>query len=92
MHRERFSTKKPNKVKRMEKVSFEMGYTERAGMDVGKVEKYLWLCRTCGRVWLMRQDAKRCKHKNYVLYGERKVYCDRKEELGEKKCQNTNSI
>jgi len=62
-----------NKVKRGDKWKGRI-YMARAGEEM-EIEKYTWICTVCGREWLMKQDAQRCKHCDYVWYGTTRVKC-----------------
>ena len=48
-----------NKVRKMEKamVKVYIGFGQSE-----TVEKNLWMCRECGRVWETRSDARGCEH------------------------------
>jgi hypothetical protein len=58
-----------NKTKKSKNKVFFDFYSGRAGENMSG-EKYLWQCTICQRWWLLRQDAQRCKHKNFLHYGE----------------------
>ena len=62
-----------NPVKRVHKVHTSI-YMARA-MESVDVDKYTWACLNCGRIWLMRQDAERCRHTDVVWYGIRPIRC-----------------
>jgi len=68
-----------NRVKKGRLTEFSI-YSERAG-EVISGQKYTWICTGCGREWLMRQDARRCQHIDYVWYGITRIYCLRKLEV-----------
>lgn len=70
-------TNKGNPIKKMEKVSRNIFMSRM--MDSVTVEKNAWKCLMCGRVWLMQQDARGCKHVDYACYGSTQVRCLRKE-------------
>jgi len=62
-----------NKVYRGWKTDFHI-YSEGAGRELAGT-KYTWICGVCGRVWLMRRDAQRCNHTDYVFYGPHRIRC-----------------
>ena len=62
-----------NKVYRGWKTEFCIESERAGGVLMG--EKYTWICGVCGRVWLMRRDAQRCNHTDYVFYGSHRVRC-----------------
>lgn len=54
----------PNKVKRLDKTS-RFVYFSRL-QEGYHITKNMWACMTCGRVWLMKDDAAWCNHREYM--------------------------
>ena len=65
-------TNQLNRVKKGRRMEFNISTVSG---DVIRGTKYTWICCECGREWLMRQDARRCRHVDFVYYSSRKIFC-----------------
>jgi len=66
-----------NRVKKMEEITVEIDLDP----YYWELDKFSWMCKTCGRVWAMRNDAATCKHRDFVYKGRTKFYCDDKKKV-----------
>lgn len=69
-----------NRVKKMEETTVEI----EVGPYWWDLEKFAWMCKTCGRVWAMRSNAATCKHRDFVFYGRTKFYCYERKKVDSK--------
>lgn len=68
-----------NRVKKMQEISVDILLP--GGPYYMELDKFSWMCKTCGRIWAMRKDAEDCHHDDYVFKGKTKFYCLAKEEV-----------